>query len=125
MSHSIVCFRCGASLAHLSLPLSRQDSCGECGVHLHVCRMCRSFDKNAVDQCTEDDAERVKEKAELNFCDWFVAAEGAFDPAARREHDSARATLDALFGEAESPAGDADDSDITAAEALFGRESKQ
>ena len=54
MSHSISCFRCGASLAHLSLPLSRQDNCRECGAHVHVCRMCRSFDRAAVDQCTED-----------------------------------------------------------------------
>jgi hypothetical protein len=87
--------------------------------------MCRSYDKNAVDQCTEDDAERVKEKAEPNFCDWFVATEGAFDPAARREHDSARASLDALFGEPESPTGAAEDPDMTAAEALFSREPKQ
>ena len=125
MSHSIACFRCGASLAHLSLPLSRQDNCGECGTHLHVCRMCRSFDENAVDQCTEDDAERVREKTELNFCDWFVAAEGAFDAAARREHDEARAALDALFGDGEGAAADADDPDVAAAEALFREEPKQ
>lgn len=124
MSHSIACFRCGASLEYLSLPLSRQDSCRDCGAHLHVCRMCRNFDKTAVDQCTEDDAERVREKAELNFCDWFVAAEGAFDAAARRKHDDAAAALDALFGEAEQPAADGDDPDVAAAEALFGREPK-
>lgn len=121
MSHSIACFRCGAPLAHLSLPLSRQDSCRECGAYLHVCRMCRSFDKGAVDQCTEDDAERVKEKELPNFCDWFVASEGAFDPAARKEHDEARAALDSLFGDADEATADADNAE-RAAEALFGRE---
>lgn len=125
MSHSIVCFRCGASLQHLSLPLSRQDSCRECGAHLHVCRMCRSFDTAAVDQCTEDDAERVREKAELNFCDWFVAAEGAFHAGARREHDEARAALDALFGDPDVQEAGTDDPASAAAEALFTHESKQ
>ncbi len=125
MSHSIACFRCGASLGHLSPPLSRQDSCRECGAHLHVCRMCRSFDATAVDQCTEDDAERVREKTELNFCDWFVAAEGAFDPAARREHDEARAALDAMFGDGEAATTDADDPGTAAAEALFSQEPKK
>ena len=125
MSHSIACFRCGASLGHLSLPLSRQDSCRECGAHLHVCRMCRSFDAGAVDQCTEDDAERVREKTELNFCDWFVATEGAFDAAARNEHDQARAALDALFDGESTAATDAEDPDMAAAEALFRQEPKQ
>ena len=121
MSHSIACFRCGASLAHLPLPLSRQDSCSECGAYLHVCRMCRSFDKAAVDQCTEDDAERVREKEQLNFCDWFVASEGAFDPNARQEHDEARAALDSLFGDMGQTAGDTDSAELAAAEALFSR----
>ena len=124
MSHSIACFRCGASLGHLSLPLSRQDSCRECGAHLHVCRMCRSFDRNAVDQCTEDDAERVREKTELNFCDWFVATEGAFDAAARREHEQASTALDALFGDSDPAPGETADSELAAAEALFGKEPK-
>ena len=124
MSHSIACFRCGASLEHLSLPLSRQDSCRECGAHLHVCRMCRSFAPGAVDQCTEDDAERVREKDQLNFCDWFVATEGAFNRAARREHDKARAALDSLFGEPAGSSDQAEDPDLAAAEALFGGEPK-
>ena len=34
MSHSIACFRCGASLSAMSLPIARQDLCPECGVEL-------------------------------------------------------------------------------------------
>lgn len=125
MSHFVTCFRCGASLEHLSLPLSRQDNCRECGVHLHVCRMCRHYDPAAVDECTEDDAERVRDKDQPNFCDWFVATEGAFDGAARRRHDAARAELDALFGgESDSPDA-ADDPGTAAAEALFRKDGGQ
>lgn len=118
MSHAIACYRCGASLAALSLPLSRQDSCPGCGVHLHVCRMCQHFDVTVPGQCREDDAEDVFEKERLNFCDWFAPREDAFDPAMKAEADRSRQTLDALFGdgdvETEEP-----DAALTEAEKLF------
>ena len=118
MSHNIACFRCGASLASLSLPLSRRDECPECSAHLHVCRMCRHFDPTAVRQCLEDDAEDVVEKERVNFCEWFVASEDAFDPAAKAVADNARQSLDALFGEGEASA-DSPDSSLSEAEKLF------
>jgi len=107
MKHNVACYRCGASLAHLSLPLSRQDECPDCGNYLHVCRMCRHFDRSIPRQCREDGAEEVKEKDRLNFCDWFVASETAFDAQRKSEEDRARDALDALFtgtGENESEA---------------------
>ena len=118
MSHNIACFRCGASLAALSLPLSRQDSCPECSVHLHVCRMCTQFDPSVPGQCREDDAEEVFEKERLNFCEWFVPSETAFDPVAKAEADKAKQSLDALFGDAE-PERDEDDPAQSEAEKLF------
>ena len=45
MSHNLACFRCGASLAALSLPLSRRDQCPDCSADLHVCKMCVYFDR--------------------------------------------------------------------------------
>ena len=99
MTHNVACYRCGTSLAHLSLPLSRQDECPQCHNHLHVCKMCRHFDPNVPRQCREDDAEEVLEKARLNFCDWFVASEAAFDADRKSEEDQAKAALDNLFGD--------------------------
>jgi hypothetical protein len=118
MNHNIACFRCGASLTSLSLPLSRRDACPECSAHLHVCRMCRHFDPAAVDQCREDDAEEVRDKERVNFCEWFVPTEGAFDPAAKAKADEAKQSLDALFGEGDVPAEGAD-SALGEAEKLF------
>ncbi|MDH3352511.1 MAG: hypothetical protein OEM51_13280 [Gammaproteobacteria bacterium] len=97
MSHNICCYRCGESLAALSLPLSRQDECPGCGAYLHVCKMCRHFDRAVPRQCREDGAEDVTEKERLNFCDWFIPDESAFDPHRKDEADQARAALDALF----------------------------
>ena len=74
----------------VTLPLSRQDECPDCSVSLHVCRMCVYFDVSAVDQCREDDAERVVEKARPNFCDYFKPNPAAFDPTEKSADDAAR-----------------------------------
>ena len=97
MASSLSCYRCGASLAALSLPLSRQDECPACSVSLHVCRMCIHYDVNAVDQCREDDAERVVEKARPNFCDYFKPDPAAFEPTEKRAEDAARSAAEDLF----------------------------
>ena len=99
MAHNIRCYRCGASLAALSLPLSRQDECPECENFLHVCMMCVHFDRHVPKQCREDDAEEVIEKARLNFCEWFKPSESAFEPDRKSEEDEAKAALEDLFGD--------------------------
>lgn len=99
MDHDLQCYRCGASLAALSLPLSRQDECPGCGNYLHVCKMCQYYDANVPRQCREDGAEDVKEKDRLNFCDWFRPSREAFDPGRKQDEDEARAALEALFGD--------------------------
>jgi hypothetical protein len=118
MDEIICCYRCGASLAKLSLPLSRQDECPACENYLHVCRMCLHYDKDVVKQCREDDAEEVFEKERPNFCDWFEPATGAFDGKRAQQADQARSRLSALFGddaETEAPMDDA----LKRAEDLF------
>ena len=97
MSHSISCYRCGASLASLSLPLSRQDECPECHNYLHVCKMCIYFDARVPRQCREDGAEEVRDKDRLNFCDWFKPSEAAFDAERKEEEDEAISAAEDLF----------------------------
>lgn len=97
MAHNICCYRCGGSLAALSLPFSRQDECPECSNYLHVCKMCTHYDPKVVRQCREDGAEDVTDKDRLNFCDWYVPTDSAFDQKRKAEEDQARSALDALF----------------------------
>ena len=99
MSHAIACYRCGASLKTLSLPLSRRDHCPECSAELHVCKMCVAFDRQVPSQCREDDAEDVTDKDRVNFCDWFKPSETAFDPTRKSAADAAQQALNALFGD--------------------------
>jgi hypothetical protein len=101
---ALECYRCGASLAALSLPLSRLDLCPGCSVELHVCRMCRNYAPAAPDACTEEDAIEVTNKAVANFCDYFAPNPGAFDGREQRADDAARRQLAALFGEARAGA---------------------
>jgi hypothetical protein len=98
MSHNLACFRCGASLSALSLPLSRRDQCPECTADLHVCKMCIFFDASVPRKCREDGAEDVSEKERPNFCDWFKPSDRAFDPNRKSEEDAAKDALAALFG---------------------------
>lgn len=98
MSHNLACYRCGESLAALSLPLSRRDQCPQCTADLHVCKMCVHFDAHVPQQCREDGAEDVKEKERPNFCDWFKPSAKAFDPDRKSKEDAAQSALDSLFG---------------------------
>jgi hypothetical protein len=99
MSHNLACYRCGESLAALSLPLSRRDQCPSCSADLHVCKMCTSFDVAVPRKCREDGAEDVTDKDRPNFCDWFKPSEQAFDPSGKHEAAAAEEALAALFGD--------------------------
>lgn len=97
MSENFLCYRCGESLASLSLPFSRQDECPGCQNYLHVCKMCIHFDPRVTRQCREDGAEDVRDKDRLNFCDWFKPSSSAFDESLKNEEDAARTAAEDLF----------------------------
>ncbi|MEM7431839.1 MAG: hypothetical protein AAF351_07855 [Pseudomonadota bacterium] len=97
MGHNLLCYRCGESLAALSLPISRQDECPSCSNYLHVCRMCVNFDRAVPRQCREDGAEDVKEKERVNFCDWYKPSDAAFDQVEKAGADQALLDAEALF----------------------------
>ena len=99
MTHNLACYRCGASLSALSLPLSRRDQCPDCSADLHVCRMCVSFDNTVPRLCREVGAEDVTDKERPNFCDWFKPSDKAFDPMRKSDADAAQEALVALFGD--------------------------
>lgn len=108
MAHDLVCWKCGASLAALSLPLRRLDECKSCGAELHVCRMCVEYDTSKAKHCREPIAEEVKDKERANFCDYFKPRAAAYKPPDTAETTRSRAGLDALFGGGAKPAS-ADD----------------
>lgn len=108
MTEAMVCWKCGASLDELPLPLGRREECPACHADLHVCRMCRFYDTGVAHACREPVAEEVKDKERANFCDYFQARPGAYRPADDAPAHAARSQLDALFGGASTPGSPTD-----------------
>src|SRR5690606_4733840 len=131
MAAPLFCWRCGASLAELSLPLSRRDECPKCRVELHVCRMCTHYAPRLSRGCDEDDAPDVRDKETANFCDYYKPSPMAFDSGRAAADAAARAELEKLFGAAPGASSASDgpasseerksDEPLADAEALFKR----
>ncbi len=100
---SLVCWKCGASLAGVPLPLSRREACPSCHAELHACRMCRHWDTSRAGQCRELAADPVGDKTRANFCGWFVPRPDAYRGGGAAMAQGSRAALDALFGGGEAP----------------------
>jgi len=98
MAHDLVCWKCGAPLAELSLPLRRLEECPKCHAELHVCRMCIEYDTRVAKHCREPTAEEVNDKTHANFCDHFRPRAAAFTPPNTAEVEKARTELEKLFG---------------------------
>ncbi|MBS1137533.1 MAG: hypothetical protein H6R11_1487 [Proteobacteria bacterium] len=96
---SLVCWKCGASLAGILLPLARRETCPSCRADLHVCRLCRHYDAHRAGQCRELAAERVADKTRANDCGWFVPRPEAYKGGGAAMAQASRSALDALFGE--------------------------
>jgi hypothetical protein len=69
-SHEVFrCARCGNRLA---TPVEADARCSRCGVAVHSCVNCMSFDTSARWECTQTAlTARVAPKDELNTCAWF------------------------------------------------------
>jgi len=98
MAHGLLCWKCGASLEALSLPLRRLDECKVCHSELHVCRMCVEYDTRVAKHCREPTAEEVRDKTQANFCDHFKPKVGAYVAPNTAEVDASKSALEALFG---------------------------
>jgi hypothetical protein len=63
-------FRCARCGNLLSLPVGALDRCSRCGVDLHTCIQCASFDTSARWECTQNQQlpARVAPKDERNAC---------------------------------------------------------
>lgn len=98
MDNGLVCWKCGASLAALSLPLLRRDECPACRAELHVCRLCVDYAPGLAKMCREPTAEEVSDKTHANFCDHFKPRPGAWQAGDTSAAERARAELVRLFG---------------------------
>jgi hypothetical protein len=94
----LVCWKCGASLEALSLPLQRLDECKQCHAELHACKLCEWYSTAVAKHCREPIAEEVKDKERANFCDYFKPRPDAYSSAPQSAAEKAKSELAALFG---------------------------
>ena len=87
------CYRCGTPFDGERVPV--RGVCARCAAFLHCCRNCDFYAPGLANDCREPRAERVADKEQGNFCDWFPPASTP-RPAATSA-SGARAALDALF----------------------------
>ena len=88
------CTRCG----HIeSLEVGSASTCGKCGVALHACIHCESFDPGAVFECMEKIPARVSPKDSPNACTLFSPRRTVERETGSTAPTSARKALDDLF----------------------------
>jgi hypothetical protein len=95
-SHEVFrCARCGNRLA---LPVERDSRCPRCGVDLHACIQCVSFDTSARFECTQSAlAARVSPKDARNDCAFFSPRTTVERQTGTQGPTTARQAFDDLF----------------------------
>lgn len=66
------CWKCNESI---QLPagarVGTRDTCPRCNADLHACRNCDFYDPSKNNQCSEPQAEWVRDKEAANYCDYY------------------------------------------------------
>jgi hypothetical protein len=115
------CWKCGADLKSVPRPFSRFAECPGCRNELHVCRMCRYYDRRYIGECSHDNADKVLVKDKSNFCSHFRPSPHAFTDDGNPEKDRAQQELESLFGGEAEPASQPHDAEKAKAEAAAAR----
>ena len=68
---------------------------------LHVCRMCRHYDTRLINACRHDHADKVVEKEQANFCQFFRPRSNANLSTVNQESNASRNVLNEIFGDAD------------------------
>jgi len=90
------CYKCGEELV-FDVKIGRRDMCPNCYAYLHCCYNCKFWDPTVHNECTENAAEFIRDRAEGNFCLYFTFREATdldISPA-----EQAKSRLNALFGD--------------------------
>jgi len=91
-------FRCARCGNKLSLEIDADTRCSRCGVDVHSCINCASFDTSARWECAQPAlTARVAPKDERNTCAWFEARTTVERQTGTTGPPSARQAFDDLF----------------------------
>ncbi len=97
---ALTCHQCGAQRTLKPREkIYRQDTCAKCATDLHSCFHCRFYEPSRNNECSEPQAEWVKDKSRSNFCDYFEPqTSGQIAMSGRsNEGQNAKSAFDSLF----------------------------
>ncbi|MGC4115552.1 MAG: hypothetical protein QM765_13300 [Myxococcales bacterium] len=90
----VTCYSCGAE-NEFPGPVGRRDKCVGCGVDLRCCLQCKVYDPDRTPECQEQSAELQRDRAQGNFCEFYMPGPGR--KKLDRDAESAKAAFEALF----------------------------
>ena len=90
-------FRCSRCGNRLGLPVGADSRCSRCGVDIHSCIQCASFDTSARFECTQPLTARVSPKDARNTCTAFTPRTTVERQTGTQGPTSARQAFDDLF----------------------------
>ena len=94
------CWKCSERIEYpTGSRVGRRDTCPKCHADLHACRQCQFYDRSKNNQCSEPQAEWVRDKEAANLCGYYspnpvLMAHGE-RPASKT--DDAKNNFDSLF----------------------------
>lgn len=94
------CWKCGETLdVPATSRVLNRDTCPKCDSDLHCCRNCQLYDPGKHNQCSETQADWVRDKEAANYCDYFQPnpARRASAHTSGSKADDARNKFDSLF----------------------------
>jgi hypothetical protein len=94
-SHEV--FRCARCGNRLGLSVAEDSRCSRCGVDLHSCIQCVSFDTSARFECSQPIPARVSPKDARNSCAYFAPRTTVERQTSTQGPTSARQAFDDLF----------------------------
>ena len=95
----MVCQNCGREIKIIG-KVVRGDECPNCKAEMHCCKNCRFFDPGKNNQCSETQADYVRDKSRDNFCEFFEPNRNVplnERSATLQRTDNARGGFDKLF----------------------------
>ena len=98
----MVCHSCGREIKLLGA-VRRKDECPHCKADALCCKNCHFFDPGRSNQCTESQADYVKDKNRANFCEFFqpnnrvVLVKKSSSTPSLSQQDNVKKAFDDLF----------------------------
>ncbi len=91
------CHNCNNIITY-SGNIGRRDSCDKCKQDLHCCKNCVFYTEKEYNNCKETQAERILDKENSNFCDFFKPNNYASNKSTQESSkDTVYKKLDDLF----------------------------